>query len=69
MIGLDRKFQHIPSAFRAFVPDETFTIHGNLSRKHGLASPRAPNEVVHDEMDTVFVSLVLHSRSFVEIGL
>jgi hypothetical protein len=63
MIGLNCKLQNIPAMLGAFIADEVFTVLSNSSREHGFASPWAPDEVIYDQVDTVFVSLIFHSSS------
>ncbi len=50
MIGLNCKFQNIPTVFDTFGTDKVLTILSYLPREYGLASPRAPNEVIYDQV-------------------
>src|SRR5262249_13687869 len=61
VVGLDRQLQDRPPLLSALVLDQLAAVPGNLADQHRLAALRAPDAVVDDEMDAVFVPLVLHT--------
>ncbi len=60
MIGLNRQLDDLPSLLGTFLFNQPPTVYGNRILQHSLAALGRPDKVVEDEMDSVFVALVLH---------
>jgi hypothetical protein len=60
VIGLDRQLLDMPSVLSALGLDQGFTVDRDFSGEDGLTTLRTPDQVVDDQVDTVFVALVLH---------
>ena len=63
MIGLDRQFLDVPPKLVALRLDQCPAVGRDLAREDGFAPLRTPDEVVDDEVDPVFVSLIFHVDS------
>ena len=63
VIGLDSKLNNFPSLFRAFLLDKVATIGSNCAGENGFAALGRPYEMVENQMDAVFISLVLQAAS------
>src|SRR5258708_7441923 len=59
MIGLDSERQNLPPMLRTLTCDQLPAACGHRLYQHRLAAAWAPDEVIDDEMDAVFISLVL----------
>ena len=60
MIGLNGKFQNLPPSFSALLLDKSAALGGDVATQDGFTSLRAPDEMVDDEVNAVFVSLIVH---------
>jgi hypothetical protein len=60
MIGVDRQFHDLPSLLGARLLHQPPTVYGNRIFEDSLAARPRPDEVIEDEMNPVFVALVLH---------
>jgi hypothetical protein len=58
VVGLDGQFQDGLALLGTLLPNQGATRLGNLPAQHGFAPLRVPDEVVHNQVDTVFVSLI-----------
>jgi len=67
MIRQNRQRKHLPALLRALAFDHFPTSRRHWSHQHQLAAAWAPDEVINDEMDAMFISVALvcliHGRS------
>jgi hypothetical protein len=59
MIRVDRQREKCPSLLFAFYVDEVLTTIFELARENGLSSLGTPDEMVHNEVYSVLISLIL----------
>jgi hypothetical protein len=71
VIGLNRQLFDAPPVPGALGFDQGFTVRGHLAGEDGLTTLRTPDEVVDDEVDAVFVALIIHvdAVSSIDIGI
>jgi hypothetical protein len=62
VVWLHRQRPKIPPALKALRLDQLTTPCRHLAHKHRLAALGAPDQVVHDEVNAVLVSLVVHDN-------
>lgn len=60
MVGLDSELQDNPALLSAFLLDKRFASFGNFANKDAFAALWAPDEVVNDKVDAVFISDIFH---------
>jgi len=60
MIGMDHQFQNFPPLLGTFLLDEGLAVFNDSASQHGFAALGAPDQMVDDKVDTVFISLVVH---------
>ena len=63
MIRLDRQLFDVPPKLDALRLDQCPAVGCDLAREDRLSPLRTPDEVVDDEVDPMFVSLILHVDS------
>jgi hypothetical protein len=68
VVGLDCQFLDRPAVCLALVFDQGSAILGDRADKHGLASFRAPDQMIHDPMDSVFIALILDVDSMTTVN-
>ena len=61
VIGLHRQFQNRPALFLALTLDQFAALLRHVADKDRLPPFGAPDKVVDDKVDPVFVALVLHT--------
>jgi len=59
VIGLNRQLDHIPSLRMALLFQQLLTAFFDFANKNGFTPFGAPDEMIQDQMYTVFISLVL----------
>ena len=60
MIRLNRQFQDGPTLFDTFLFNKGVTLFGDLAPKHRFPALRAPDQVIHNQVDAVFISYIVH---------
>ncbi len=60
MIGLNRQLHNRPPTLSTFLFNEGTTVLRNGATQNGFASLGAPDQVVNDQVDAVFISLIFH---------
>jgi hypothetical protein len=63
VVGLDGQFQDVPTFLAALVLDPLPAVLRHVAREDGLAALGTPDEMVDDEMDSVFIALIFHVDS------
>ena len=63
MVRLNREFFDVPTMLGALALDKLPTVPGDIAGEHGLAPFRASEEMEHDELNPMFVSLIIHVDS------
>jgi len=58
VIGLNRQRDHMPSLCLALLFQQLLAAFFHVANKNGFTSLGAPDEMIQDQMDTVFISLV-----------
>lgn len=69
VVGLDGKFEDCPAVFEAFLFNQGFTVFGDLTNQNRLAPFGCPDEVVVEEVDAVFIALVVAEGECVGIHI
>ena len=60
MIGLNRQRKNLPAFLGTLLLDKGLAILCNSATKHGFAALGAPDQVVDDKVDAVFIPLIVH---------
>jgi hypothetical protein len=60
MIRLNRQFQDCPTLFGTLLLNKGLAFFGDRSTQDGLAALRAPDKVVDNKVDAVFISCIFH---------
>lgn len=60
MVWLDLQFEHLPAHLGAFPTDDPVAVLCDPSDENFLPAARAPHEMVGDQVNATFVSLVVH---------
>ena len=68
MIGLNGQLQNVPPTLRTLDANLVLAFPTNIIHEDMLAPLGAPDKVVNDEVNTVFVPLVFHA-SIVDVGI
>jgi len=61
VVGIDRQFQDMPAMPGAPGFKELATISSNCAGEDRFASFRGPNQVIDNQVDSMFVALIFHS--------
>src|SRR5262245_45345966 len=64
MVWLNRQFQDVPTFLSTLLLDKVLTVLGDTATKDGFAPLWAPDEVVNDKVDTVFISVIFHVENY-----
>jgi hypothetical protein len=60
MVCLNSQFEDLPPLNTAFLPDDLFAIFCYKPLENRFSSLRAPDQVIDNKMDSMFVSLIFH---------
>ena len=60
MIGLQLQGKDVPALLGALRPDQEVAVAGDGIHQHGLPALGAPDQVVHDQVDTVVLAPIFH---------
>jgi len=64
VIGLDGKLKNFPSLFLALFFKELATVGGNTVDQNRLAPLGTPDEVIDNQVNSVFISLIFHMLNY-----
>ena len=60
VIGLNRRLKNLPAFLGTLLFDRGLAILSNGDAQHGFAPLWAPDQMVDDKVDAVFISLIIH---------
>jgi len=60
MVWLNSQFEDLPPLNTAFLPDDLFAIFCDRPLENWFSPFGAPDQVIENKMDSVFVSLIFH---------
>jgi hypothetical protein len=63
VVRLDGQLKDCPTLLAAFLRDPMPAVFSDVSREDRFPPLRTPNEVINDQMDPVFIALIIHVES------
>ena len=62
VVGLDVQLLDSPTALLAFLLNQIAAVPGNISHQNGFSAFGGPDQMIEDQVDAVFISLIFHNH-------